>query len=286
MIENTHIGLWVEEGQDDKEREFRAAVHTILAAIANDSTLSADMVIKGGILLAIRYKSYRYTKDIDFSTSKTQHEINPDELAEKLNSDLIQAAVKLDYDLDCRVQSCRIKPANKPDASFPSVKMKIGYAQKGTIKHRRLLANKSPTTISIDYSLNEVMPNVESIAIGTNEILRAYKLTDLIAEKLRSMLQQKIRDRTRRQDIFDLLLLIEKYPDLDVTEKKELLDSLVKKSKSRGVFPTINSLDDPEIRQRSKAHYHTLSDEIDGDLPAFDRTYNAVNKFYKSLPWS
>ncbi len=285
MIENNSIAQWVKEGRDDNEQEFRVAVHTILAAIANDPVLRADMVIKGGILLAVRYKSHRYTKDIDFSTYKKQDEIDPGQLAEKLNEDFIQTAVNLDYDLDCRVQSCKIQPANKPDASFPSVKIKVGYAYKGTDKHKRLQANQSPTTISIDYSLNELMPNIESIDIGDDEILNAYMLTDLIAEKLRSMLQQKVRDRTRRQDIFDLLLLIEKYPDLDATEKEKILNSLVEKSESRGVTPNKESLDDLEIRKRSEADYPTLADEIEGELPDFDKTYDTVNDFYKSLPW-
>ncbi|MEJ2622018.1 MAG: nucleotidyl transferase AbiEii/AbiGii toxin family protein, partial [Candidatus Thiodiazotropha sp.] len=38
--------------------------------------------------------------------------------------------------------------------------------------------------------------------------MTAYSLTDLIAEKLRSVLQQIKRERQRRQDIFDLFLLL------------------------------------------------------------------------------
>ncbi len=53
--------------------------------------------------------------------------------------------------------------------------------------------------------------------------LTAYTLTDLFAEKLRSLLQQVIRNKTRRQDIFDLMLLNDNYPDLDETEKQGLL---------------------------------------------------------------
>jgi hypothetical protein len=46
------------------QRELRQAVHTVLAAIAHDTQLRADMIMKGGILLAVRYQSVRFTKDI------------------------------------------------------------------------------------------------------------------------------------------------------------------------------------------------------------------------------
>jgi len=45
------------------------------------------------------------------------------------------------------------------------------------------------------------MPNLESL--GLADKLFAYTLTDLIALKLRSLLQQAIRNRTRRHYVFD-----------------------------------------------------------------------------------
>ena len=57
------------------------------------------------------------------------------------------------------------------------------------------------------------------------------------------------------------------------------------KLESRGTTPDQNSLDDSEIRQRAQKDYYALADEIEGDLPDFDKTYDAVNAFYKSLPW-
>lgn len=285
MLEDYDIAEWVAQA-DHSQRGFREAVHTILAAIANDPQLKANMVIKGGILLAVRYQSHRYTKDIDFSTSKKLDEIDPDQIKDALNKSFIETAEELEYELDCRVQSCRVQPANQPDASFPSVKITVGYAYKGSVQHKRLLVNQSPTSIAIDYSLNELMPNLEVLDIGQGDQLCAYTLTDLIAEKLRSLLQQKIRNRTRRQDIFDLMLLIEKYPDLDGIEKHGILKSFVEKSGARGITPDQNSLDDAETRERSQKDYLTLADEIEGDLPDFDEIYDAVNRFYKSLPWA
>ena len=286
MIEDKTIEMWVSESDADPvKREFREAVHTILSSIAQEPDLKASMVIKGGILLAIRYQSHRYTKDIDFSTSKVLDEIDKDVVAEKLNRSMALMAESLDYDLDCRVQSCKIQPANRTDAQFPSIKIKIGYAYKHEAKHKRLIAGKCPTAIDIDYSLNELMPNIEEFNIGGGEVLTAYSLTDVIAEKIRSVLQQVKRDRRRRQDIFDLYLLLEKIPDLDLYEKTRILKSLIEKAHSREIDPRPDSFRDEEVRHRSQAEYPTLADEVEGELPEFDEIYNFVQEFYESLPW-
>jgi len=285
VIESFEVTEWVNESLDSNDREFREAVHTILAAVVADPVLKANMVIKGGILLAIRYQSGRFTKDIDFSTIKSLNEINPDSVASALENSLAQIGEELGYDLDCRVQSCKVQPKNYENASFPSIKIVIGYAYKGTGKHDRLLALRSPTTISIDYSLNERIPNFESLELGLGDELFAYSLSDLIAEKLRSLLQQIVRNRARRQDVFDLFVLLEKFPDLDAMEKGRILQSLKEKSKSRGIDAQKKSLDDPEIRRRSRMDYETLADELEGELPEFEHSYDTVNAFYKSLPW-
>jgi len=285
LIEEKTIDDWVKAAPGDNQRQFREAVHTILSGIANDSELKATMVIKGGILLAIRYQSHRYTKDIDFSTDQLLDEIDKDDIAKKLDTSMAIMSESFDYDMECKVQSCKVQPANRPDAQFPSIKMKIGYAYKYERKHKRLLAGKCPTTIDIDFSLNELLPNIEEYDIGGGKILTAYSLTDLISEKLRSILQQKKRERQRRQDIFDLFLLLEKFPDLDEFEKSRILGSLIEKARSREIEPYHDSFRDTEIMARSKAQYHTLADEIEGELPDFDTIYPIVRDFYESLPW-
>ena len=103
-IEGYDIKDWVEEASTTSNKEFRQAVHTILSAIASDSDLKANMILKGGILLAIRYKSHRFTTDIDFSTEKPRGgEITEDGVRKSLDSSLAQMVEELDYDLDCRV---------------------------------------------------------------------------------------------------------------------------------------------------------------------------------------
>ena len=285
-IEGYDIKDWVEEASTTSNKEFRQAVHTILSSIASDSDLKANMILKGGILLAIRYKSHRFTTDIDFSTEKPRGgEITEDGVRKSLDSSLAQMVEELDYDLDCRVQSSKLQPRDVK-STYPSIKMKVGYAYKGTPQHKRLLSLQSPNTISIDYSLNEATPNIEDLKLNLEEGILAYSLTDLIAEKYRSLLQQVSRKRNRRQDVYDLNLLVERFGDIDNFERSKILNSLIIKSKAREISPDINSFEDPDLKSRAQKDYHTLKDEIESELPDFDDLFQKVSDFYRSLPWS
>jgi Nucleotidyl transferase AbiEii toxin, Type IV TA system len=284
-IDECDINDWVQDAPTEENRKFREAVHTILLAIASDATLKTSMILKGGILLAIRYNSRRYTKDIDFSTDKKLGgEITTDSIRELLDSSLALMVEGFDYDLDCRVQSIKLQPRD-PTSTYPSMKIKVGYAYKGTPQHKRLLSLQSSDTVSIDYSLNEKTPNIEDFKLDLEEEILIYSLTDLIAEKYRSLLQQVSRNRKRRQDVYDLYLLIENLEDIDDVEKSKILDSLISKSKVREICPDINSFDDPELKSRAQEDYPTLKDEIEGKLPDFNELFYKVADFYKLLPW-
>lgn len=106
---------------------------------------------------------------------------------------------------------------------------------------------------------------------------------DVIAEKLRALLQQEKRNRYRRQDIYDLNLLIQRFT-FDVDEKIRLHKLLLEKCHARDVFPSDISLEQEEIIRRAKSEWHTLELEI-GEVPDFDECFHVVTQFYKSLPW-
>lgn len=276
------IAAWVSQAPSD-QRELRQAVHTVLAAIAQDAHLRAGMIMKGGILLAVRYHSVRFTRDIDFSTAMKLSEVDPDELHKRLDASLRLTVEVLDYDLDCRVQGCKVNPPNRPNATFPSIELKIGYAYKGTAKHRRLLQHQSPSVLSIDYSLNEAISKTDEVVIGLDQSVNAYPFAELVAEKFRALLQQVDRNRYRRQDVYDLALL-SRLPRNESTEAA-ILDSLIIKARARQIEPRRESLNDEEVKRRAAAEYPTLKDEVPGELPDFEVAYAEVVTFYKALPW-
>lgn len=68
-LNEVDMEAWVQQAPDKPQRGFREAVHIILESIGRSQHLHARMVMKGGLLMAIRYDSSRYTRDIDFSTT-------------------------------------------------------------------------------------------------------------------------------------------------------------------------------------------------------------------------
>jgi predicted nucleotidyltransferase component of viral defense system len=137
--------------------------------------------------------------------------------------------------------------------------------------------------VQIDLSLNERILEVENLELGEQETIRTYALNDLIAEKFRSLLQQVSRNRFRRQDVYDLNLLL--TSERVRMEPAAILKSLREKANSRGIDVGPESLENPEVKRRAKEEYHTLVDEIEGVLPDFEVSYASLVLFYKSLPW-
>lgn len=113
--------------------------------------------------------------------------------------------------------------------------------------------------------------------------VRAFTLHEIIAEKLRTLLQQPIRNRNRRQDVYDIAYLIEEN-ELDDKDRRVILETLIKKCRTRGVETNADSIDNPEVRQRAEADWNTLALEL-GDLPPFEERFAVMCELYASLPW-
>jgi len=278
------IREWVT--QSPEHRSFREAVHTILAAISGTPELQANMIMKGGILLALGYESTRYTKDIDFSTPTLLDDFDPEDFRRCFEASLAGAVDQLDYGLDCRVQRYEQQPP-RSDATFPTFRINVGYANKSDSRsHRRLVRGTAPQIVEVDYSLNEPAGKPDSFEIADGMTIQTYSFADLVGEKFRAILQQEARNRFRRQDIYDLHFLLTDHPDrASPLAKTAILESLKERAAARNLLVSRTSMQNPEIRRRSQREYEDLRDEIDGDLPPFDEVYDAVKRYYESLPW-
>lgn len=276
---------WVDE--DASQREFRRVVHTILVAIAGSDILREEMIMKGGMLLAIAYSSTRFTRDIDFSTERYLKEFDQDAFIAEFEQSLVRAIEHLQYGIDCRLQTFHQNPPGK-DRNFPTMQMTIGYAQQGdSRRYRHLLAGNAIDVVTIDHSLNERIRKTTVIEVDDGVGVVCYSITDLISEKLRAILQQSVRNRSRRQDIYDLFVILESEKSLTYGQdvQAEVLISLLEKAESRNLYPTKMSLRDEEIRRRSQEQYADLQEEIGEALPPFEATYDLVRSYYEHLPW-
>ena len=278
------IDSWV--NQSARNKLFRQAVHTILYSISSTRDLREIMVMKGGILLALEYESTRFTRDIDFSTEIMLKNFDVEAFIAKFDAALVEIIDQLEYDIDCIVQGYEQQPP-RADATFPTVRIRVGYANRSDQRaHRRLMRKMATHVVPVDFSLNEPRGEPELFEIEEGKSIQIYSFHDLVGEKFRAVLQQEVRNRLRRQDIYDLHLLLTSR-DSGATEetKSNILHSLKEKAAAWDLVIDQKSMRNTEIIRRSQKEYSLLAHEIEGVLPRFEETYEFVRLYYEGLPW-
>lgn len=277
---------WEKSKADPIKYRQRQVTEILLKSISITSKLRDSLYLKGGILLNLAYGSPRSTSDVDFTTLADPATYVA-QLRLELDRGLQRAASQLGYtDLVCQVQTITEQPRTFPDARFPALRVTIGSAERGTNEERRLSEGQAPRTLQIDISFKEPVELVDQLVLDTSGQFSGYSLTEVLAEKLRALLQQKARkhQRSRRQDVYDIAYLIESFP-LDDDERTELLRIFRVKSEARDITPTIDSLSDPEIAELAKAQWSSMQEELEDPLPSFEERFALVHAFYRSLPW-
>ena len=276
-----NITEWIDSVKADSTTHAqRQITEIILHAIAMAPLLANRLYMKGGLLMGLRYGSARQTSDIDFSTSSDDH--TADELRKLLDPALRRAAATLGYaDFVLQVQSIKEQPHRRyPNANFPALEVKIGYATRSTKQEERLKEKQASNVVQLDISFKEKTSEVQTLELTEGTTLLAYSLNDMVAEKYRAVIEQVVRNRYRRQDIYDLNILIQ-VPGLDPAK---IVKSLFQKCECREVSPTPDSINDSEIRRRSGSEWHTLKLEVE-ELPEFEACFEQVADFYRQLPW-
>ncbi|MDA8454355.1 nucleotidyl transferase AbiEii/AbiGii toxin family protein [Acidovorax sp. GBBC 3334] len=283
-MNEVEIDAWVAQAPQGQQG-FREAVHTILDGIGHSQNLSAKMVMKGGLLLAIRYDSSRYTRDLDFSTRERYTAESADAILEELMEGLVSAEDRLPYVTACRLQSHKVQPKGD-NKTHHSLALKIGFANRSNAAAMaRLEAGTAPQVVEIDYSFNEAVFEVEVLELDGGATIHSYTLNNVLAEKMRSLLQQPIRRRNRRQDVYDIWLLLESGPSLAAEELARILEILMASCASKGIVPNIDSMEADAVVSMARTGYQDLASDVAGDLPPFEDAMNRVVALYRTLPW-
>jgi predicted nucleotidyltransferase component of viral defense system len=284
---DVNIREWVEVARSNPILyRDRQCTEILLSAIALAPTLSRTLVLKGGTLMTLVFKSARSTVDIDFSAIAEPAGFD-ETLTEELDALFSKVAIKLGYlDLICRVQSIEKKPRRDgfEKMRFPALVVRIGTARRGSGEEKRLSERKSSRVLEVEISFNDEVYRSQDISLTEiGGAVRAFTVHEVVAEKLRALLQQETRNRFRRQDIFDISYLIENFPFSD-NDRRIVYETLLQKCGTRDIVPTVESFSNPEVRRRAAADWETLALEV-GDLPNFDDEYERVVAFFRSLPW-
>jgi hypothetical protein len=282
------IAGWVERARTDPHayRE-RAATEIILTAIGLAPELRDRVFLKGGVLMGIAYESPRQTADIDYTATLEPAADIGDRIGAALDSKLPVAAAKLGYpDMAVQVQAVRYRPRPVGFEGFdaPAIEMTIAYARRSDPIYAHFLKRQCPTVLDLEISFREPVFLRTRLVLGpSGTTIGAYSAHEVIAEKLRAFFQQELRNRSRRQDIYDLAHLIERF-QLDSTERATLLDVLRKKCAARDILPLVESIDEPKLIARARSEWNSMKLEA-GDLPDFDSCHAVVRELYRSLPW-
>ncbi|MEI8373111.1 MAG: nucleotidyl transferase AbiEii/AbiGii toxin family protein [Planctomycetota bacterium] len=102
---------------------------------------------------------------------------------------------------------------------------------------------------------------------------------DILAEKLRSLLQQKPRNRYRSQDVYD----IAEYVRKSAIDRRKIATYLQQKSRIRGIEARKSSFDD-EIRDMAAKEYEQrIREEAPRDFIPFDEAWQDVLSLVQSL---
>lgn len=251
------------------------AIIAVFKAIAKSNKLRNKLVLKGGYALKHIYKSPRASVDIDFTkiknlSNKPDKQLQKllDEINNELNESLKSVIKEFNY-TDMRVQSSSVKPANKKLRQHPSLEIKIGYSRK----------KKSPPysdVVKLEISLNDIICEYQYFQEGTSR-LRVSSLNDIIAEKLRAILQQIERDRYRPRDVFDIWFFHTKIPDMFDYGKISNFFEIKSKGKLRAEMINKQAFRHDDIKKRASRDYTLLNDTISGiPLPSFDEAFTEV----------
>lgn len=230
------------------EARFRFAQYAVLRAVTDSRSLSSSLFFKGGNALDFIWEPNRSTKDLDFSTRDSQLQLPA---LKRLLGDSLSRVGRL-TGVSCRIQHLEQQPPGQ-DRTFITFMGKVGYALPDDHKNlERILKEVNVSTVvPFDISLNEVICAAEEIDLGGTHSLQVCTLEDIVAEKLRALLQQVPRNRLRCQDVLDIaMILTEQRPD-----ETKIANFLVQKADARNIQVSKTAFHNAEIRKRASADY-------------------------------
>lgn len=260
------------------------AIMAVLDAFASDPSLGENYVLKGGNALKFGFHGIRASVDLDFSSVKSHPNLPASEseillrtFCDRLDVALSQIAAQYGFP-NIIVQKRKVLPPKKDPRLFPSFEINIGYTQR---------TNKPPpysNIVKLDITLNDLVCESEYVEVGSLT-LHLSSLDDIIAEKLRSLLQQVPRNRTRPSDVFDIWFY--------TTKARKALDSsliaryLQEKSVDKEGLGEIRKqmFYAPEIRQRAQVDYDQIETRLppNSGFPDFSSAFSQVLAFVEEL---
>lgn len=262
---------------------MRFAQYGVLRAIASSNRLQPTLVFKGGNALDFVWSPNRSTIDLDFSSEARGDDATFQEA--NLRSILAQtlASVGRSLTITYAVQSFERRPPGE-DRSFPTIACKVGYAlpDQPRLQVRLTSGGAVSQVVRVEMSLNEVICDDEPLSLAPLANLRVATLDDIVAEKLRALLQQTVRRRHRAQDLLDIAVVLS-TPAGSTLEPERIGRFLIAKSLPRGIEPTKRAFRDPDLVARARVDYAALQPTTRNQFIDFEDAVGLLTAFVDQL---
>lgn len=266
------------------EGRRRFAQFAVLSSISSVNELRDLLIFKGGNALDFIWNPNRSTIDLDFST---HHDPRGNkqwfkQLRKQFDLGLRQADGL--YGVKATIQNWKRYP-RESEIGFAAISGTVGYAlpDEQALRQRMGLGRPSNQVIPVDISINDPICAYTKLTLTPGRHIQVAVLEDIVAEKLRALLQQPIRNRYRGQDVLDLAVVLQSNQILNFHQVREYL---MAKSTARGIALTNGAFRNEEIRVRALQGYEDLEGTSRNTFVPFDAAFEAILSLveYLELP--
>jgi hypothetical protein len=254
---------------DQVEKDY--VILWLLAGLAHFGVKKHGWVFKGGTCLRhCYYKGYRFSEDIDFSCRPG-------------GDNLETSLTLLEKTAAWILQESGIHLAGREPVTVPGdfqIEIPMEYSRGGS-RRRGLPQVKLHLTFDEPILDKAITCSIKS---GYSDLpafkFTAYSKKEILAEKLRSLLQQQ-KKWPRPRDLYDLWYILCKSRERFTW--KELKPLFEEKCRIRAVPPVIASLTSDTLREWNKNAWLNRLGPMLKDVPDFDRVWKEWVKTFQGL---
>jgi predicted nucleotidyltransferase component of viral defense system len=274
------LNEWAKLHKTTSDEARRRFVQFVVLECFAASDIAKSLAFKGGNALRFGYGYPRSTVDLDFTARDLE-----DDAANVRH--IIDSAVRSEsesFGIKCKVSSIRRNPQNLA-RSRPTYVVNVAYSFPSD---RRTFAdffsNETPRVpvVPVEITFNDVVCETVFVHFGSDDTagIEICTLNDILAEKLRAILQQVVRNRNRPQDVYDVARIgrIDRA-NIDLGKVKNYI---AQKCEAREIVFTEEAFD-VEVRSRAKYGYDELRADLGDHFIAFDDAWLEVVSIVREL---
>jgi predicted nucleotidyltransferase component of viral defense system len=273
------LATWrADHGATAEEARRRLVQFLVLVSMSSSPGSISRIALKGGNALRFVHGNGRSTLDLDFS-AESDFPDNPGEIKRVLDAALKTAEPR--YRIKARCQSIHRKPPGF-DKTRPTYVIKVCYQFAGDRYFQNFEERKSFSEIvEVEISLNDVVcETCERELHPSAKPVRVCTLDDIIAEKLRALLQQIPRKRSRPQDVFDIASMVRSHSD--AIDLGKVSAFLIQKSEAREIIATKSAFDE-SVREKAEVNYEAEIRPFTTEFIPFVEGWGEVLRFVAKL---